>query len=300
MNKPYKNIPIILFIIGLGCSLYFFFSRPQPETKDVSCVKLPVSFFPFSRQPLIQVEIEGKKYTLLIDTGSSHRLGLHKRVLERFGDKEFLGVANYLDFKGNPYQIEVFRTPPVKLHKSLEISGLDAQEENIDFLTSGASIQKTRSLFSKIRDQLRLLWIDGRIGFSPFRDIAAHFDFPHRCLYLGKNLKALEQEGIFQPNDFVALPFAVDHSGPVISLETNLGEKKFLLDTGATHSIINATEDSSLNLKVNDTTFGSWYFFYAQFSPKVASEFDGVLGVDFFKKHAICFDFQQGIVYIQK
>ena len=303
MTRIYKqitNVLILLFILGLGCFLFFFLKHPELEKEERNWITIPVSFFPFHREPLIQVEIEGKKYTLLIDTGSPHHLDLHKRVLEKLHHKEFIRVENYYDLKGNRYLINVFRAPPIKFCEHLEIDGLFACEESIDFLTTGIKIQKATSLFGKFKEQFRLFWIDGRISCSSFKRAVPYFDFRHRCLYLAKDLNVLQEEGIFHPNDFIALPFTLCRSGPVISIETEFGEKRFLIDSGASHSVFMEPTDSSLTLKIGGLNFGSWHFFSWPLSPDFKIEHDGILGVDFFKKHAICLNFQEGIVYIQK
>lgn len=67
-----KCIVIILTTFILGCiGVGFFFIRDEPLQKFDGYVKIHVSFFPLLYKPLVKIEIERKKYTVMLDTGSS-------------------------------------------------------------------------------------------------------------------------------------------------------------------------------------------------------------------------------------
>ena len=83
------------------------------------------------------------------------------------------------------------------------------------------------------------------------------------------------------------------------------GVKKFLLDTGATLSVYRESDSQSsdsirFRMNIEGYDFGGWDFLPYPITSDLASELDGVLGIDFFKTHVICFDFQEKYLYIHK
>jgi len=301
-----KRVLLLILFLGVGFSCLFLVLFQQDRSEKTShCVKIPVSFFPFTKKPLIHIEIEKVKYTLMLDTGSSHNLDLHKRVLAKIQDKTLIEVPRYMDVKGNSYLVQGFRSPPIKLHRHLELSGAIACEENIDFLTKGINIQKKKSLLGKIKERFSLFYIDGRAGWSLFDNMICLFNFGNSSIFLAENIGALTKEITFNPANFIKIPLEISRCGPVLSIQTNIGTRKFLLDTGASHylyreSAIQPEDSIVLSMAVDEQDLGCWTFFSYPITSDLSNEFDGVLGIDFFKTHKICLDFQEKTAYIQR
>lgn len=300
----YKNI-LLLFVL-LGCFLSMFVLYRLPSQRILChCVKMPVRFFPFSSSPLTKITIEGKQYTLLIDTGSSHALDLHKRVLDEIQEKEFIQITRYFDLQGTPYPVSKFQVPEVTLDRNLRLNKLIVHEENIDFLTKGTNAGRTRSFWGKIREQLELFFIDGRIGWPSFEQTACFFDFQNASLFLAKNIEILREEGILVLENFIKVPLDFSKCGPVLSAQTEQGVKKFLLDTGASQSVykepnLQSKEVTHLTLNIGGCELDCWDFWPYPMTSELIRELDGILGIDFFKSHRICFDSQGGYIYIQR
>jgi hypothetical protein len=301
-----KKVLFLILFLGLGFSCLFFVLFQQDTSEKTSrCVKIPVSFFPFINKPLINIEIEKEKYTLMLDTGSSHNLDLHKRVLAKIQNKTPIEVPRYYDVKGNGYLVQAFRSPPIKLHHHLELSGAVACEENIDFLTKGTNVQNKKSLLGKFKERLCLFYIDGRVGWSLFDNLTCLFDLRNSSLFVAQNIGTLSEEGIFDPSDFIKMPLELSRCGPVLSIQTNIGTRKFLLDTGASHSLyresaIPLQDAIVLSIAVDEQDLGFWSFLSYPIASELSNEFDGVLGIDFSKTHKICLDFQEKTAYIQR
>lgn len=301
-----KNILFLVLFLIAGCLLFTLIPFQSCSQREFChCVKIPVSFFPFSSNPLIKITIEKKQYTFLIDTGSSHALDLHKRVLTQIQGKEFIKITRYSDIQGTSYPVSQFRIPEVTLHNNLRLNGVVAYEENIDFLMKGTNAGRPRSFSGKIKEWLSLSLIDGRIGWPSFEQMVCLFDFPKAVLFLAKDRKTLQNEGLFVPEDFVRIPLALSRCGPVLSVQTEWGTKKFLLDTGASHSVYRESDSQSSNsirfsMNIEGYDFGGWNFWPYPITSDLLNELDGVLGIDFFKTHVICFDFQEGHIYIRK
>lgn len=301
-----KNILFLVLLLIVGCFLLTLVPfQTHFQDKTCRCVRIPVSFFPFSTNPLIKITIEEKQYTFLIDTGSSHGLDLHKRVLERIQEKKFIKIAQYSDMQGISYPVSQFRVPEVTLHQNLRLNGVIAHEESTDFLIKGTNGGRARSFSGKIKEQLGLFFIDGRIGWPSFEQMVCFFDFKNASLFLAKDMEALQNEGGFVLDDFIQVPLELSRCGPILSIKTEEGIKKFLLDTGASHSVykepdLQLTDAIHLALNIAGYDFGSWDFWPYPIASDFIRELDGILGVDFFKTHAVCFDFQEGYTYIRK
>ena len=83
-----------------------------------------------------------------------------------------------------------------------------------------------------------------------------------------------------------------------------MGERKFLLDTGTSHSIYREMNEQLhdsivLTMDLSDQSLGRFEFIPFPLSLDHC-EFDGILGVDFFKSHKICCDFEGKALYIRK
>lgn len=295
-----KSILLSLIFLVLGCFYFsFFLFRDVRFQKSDDCIRIAVSFIPFSYKPLIKLGIQGKNYRIMLDTGSSHPLDLHTRALEKIQDKEFMQIVPYYDLHGTKYPVSQFRIPEITLDCNLRLNQITAYEENIDFLTKGTNAGRPRSFFGKMKNQLGLFLIDGRLGWPSFEEIVSLFDFPHNSLFLAKNIQALEKEKIFSPEDFIQIPLELSRCGPVLSLQTNLGIKKFLLDTGSSHSVYRES-DLQLGHKISfSMIIGDWDFWPYPITSDLSEEIDGVLGIDFFKSHVICLDFQKKHIYIK-
>ncbi|MES2272778.1 MAG: hypothetical protein V4487_01100 [Chlamydiota bacterium] len=293
---------IILSILILSFGIFILLKKPLAPQEFV---KLPVKFFPFTDQPTIKIDIENKKYSLLIDLGSSHPIDLQKESIRKIKNKKALEISNYIGIRGK-YPTQAFQLPEVKL-LNLAIDGLVGFEENPNFLNDAKTCQSF-SLWSRFKDHLKLLTTDGRMGWTFFKEGTVLFDFPHSILVVAKDINSLINQAGYSLEKFTRIPFEVQKWGLVLSIETDLGLQTFLLDTGATCSIIRAslfTENQKINnylyntnkLRIGNNDFGHWVFQLFEYTDRM--ECDGILGVDFFKKHTICLDFHDQIAYIK-
>jgi len=102
-----------------------------------------------------------------------------------------------------------------------------------------------------------------------------------------------------------------EKSGLIFALDTDLGPKRFLLDTGANHSILHKSSEPKEHAQ--ESRPGCWHSFDRNISyngrqldqldfalAEIAEVFDvdGALGTDFLKRHVICLDIEHRIAYI--
>ena len=66
-----------------------------------------------------------------------------------------------------------------------------------------------------------------------------YFDLSHSLLWVADDVSELaEKVKYFSLRDCVEIPFELDKTGIVLSVDTNIGIKRFMLDTGANVSCL--------------------------------------------------------------
>ena len=218
---------VSVVVIGISCYLSLDYKK-----KNQSFVLIPVRFFPFQNKPTMEIEIEGKKYSLLIDLGASQFLTLQKSCLDKIKSKSSISSSETIGIKGNVYCDPGFEIPRIVIQNNLTITNAPVFEKNIEF-SKDANIWPSDSLW----DRLKLAIIDGSIGLGVFQNLDCFFDFPRSELIVAESITALTHDARCSLHDFIQVPFTVEQFGVVLSFETDLGNKKFILDTGATLSL---------------------------------------------------------------
>ena len=287
---------ILLLVGGISCS-----KDSASTSLSRSFCLIPLKFVSYTEAPLIDVDIDGVQYQLKIDTGSTTCFTLKKRVLDQIDSKEPIGTCKAYDFRGNSYEEPEYLIPKVTIGKLYIEPGI-ASEENYFFLTQGSkSGPPLKTLDRQTKKQLA--HVDGRIGNGVFKSIVCFFDFSREHLLIAEDINEFKKEGIL--NGYTEVPFELHKGLVILSAMTDLGPVKLLLDSGASVSILKGVSDEPIFVthKIKHLTFGaceygSWDFRLIPFTDKI-SDLDGILGADFFNKHAICLDFHNQVAYIQ-
>lgn len=287
-----------MLIIG-----FFFIYRGRPTAS----IKIPVDFSYNLLNPLIKVQIEEKGYDLLVDTGSSsNEFTLQKNVVEKVQKKELVENFEMYDLRGNTYSCRTYRIPKIKI-KGFSFFDVSVTEQSDEY-EANVLVWLTSKVKRKQDARIR-----GKIGLSVFQKYCCLFDFPNSQIILEKGIKELEN--VCSLNDFTCIPFSIEPWGVVISVKTDVGESRMILDTGATYSVINNSVSeisrieelgagsgrwcySSSQLIIGGIDYGSWDF--ALFDIGKEFKVDGCLGADFFLEYTIALDFESMKAYIMK
>lgn len=291
MRKKLLTLAILLLAITSLCAQHFqFFPFKAPFAR------IPVKFTS-SLTPYAEIEIEKKKYYLIVDSGSDSELGIKTEVLEKIG-KKFLGKTHWYDVKGNEYESSRYQIPKMKIG-NVQINNAKAHDGYTD--EAGHIWGKKKYAEDEISGTIgRSLLGISRLLLLDLNN-SAFFIFRKR-----EDLKHLRKEGYLLEN-LVELPFDGAKNRVVFLVDTDVGQERFLLDTGASYSVIRPTfisEEEREAMRENKLTislpkfviaghdFGEMDFYAYEFSEKFEGV-DGVLGMDFCKKHVIYLDFKE-------
>lgn len=310
MSGSRKYILLFLFLSAC-CRDHYFEDRIVHEFG--SFTRIPVRF---SKLSLMDVEIEGRKYSVEIDTGSGCDLALYNDVLNNVCFKRFSHEGEYYDINGDVYLNDNFIINNVNI-RDLVVDNVIVQEESkkfriateIDFSDVVGNKEASEVLFTS----------DGRIGNGIFRSYFCIFDFPHSAIYLANDLSERQIKDLFK--DFIKVPFQVDDSGLiVITVEVDFGKIRLALDTGSSLSILkksclaqciqvcppplpppgkNMLIIKNKKLVIGAHNFGKKKFCIYEF-PDVLDTIDGVLGLEFFQEHTVGFDFKRNLLLISR
>lgn len=294
MVKIKRRVFLVLSLTTLlGISVFYFFK--QTERRDI--IRLSVSFLPFKDRPTVQIPIEGRNYSLMIDLGSNHPIDLYKESIVKIKNKTADGTTEYTGMLGKSYPVRRFLLNRLTI-QGITIQDLPIYEESLDFLQD-AQTWTSAGLWQHFKDCLDRWTLDGRIGWPIFSKTVVFFRFPKSEIIISKNIPSLEKS--YSLSGFTQSPFEINW-GPMLIIETDLGKQRFLLDTGATGSLIKMERDpnkqfySTKQFKIGNHDFGPCELLTFPFTDQM--ECDGILGIDFFKKHSVCLDFPNMTVYI--
>jgi hypothetical protein len=265
------------------------------QKEDYACV--PITFG-MAKWPFVTVKIYGNSYPLELDLGSQSFLKLDSNITS-FIKKRDYGLTAYLDLKGNYYQSSRYLLDEIHIGKISFNEVLTDEQNNSFFLNS--------SFNGKTSTDRPL----GAIGRLLLRRINLFLDFPHSQLILTNSAKRLKKAG-YSIEGMTRVPFHVSRVGLVLLIETDLGEKKFSLDTGSTYTLLrsslmkdqNLTEKeeglpafTSSRFQMGGKDFGCRDLYRFDFADEF-TEIDGVLGMDFMRNHQLYIDYPNRIIYI--
>ena len=285
-------LAVLLLFLGGG---YFFF-RPSsyyfliPVDSDEEY---------WGGVPLFQIGIEDKSYQVELDLGTEMST-LDQEQLDKV-DKTFYGTFVSYDMRGNSFETPIYEVPQVRIH-DLSLLMMKIRGESPEFISS--------NIFTGSADNRMC---SGRAGRDIFENRNFLLDFARSRMILCESFKYLSKSG-YHLKDFIKVPLHINKIGYCLEVDTDTGVKMLLLDTGCSLSILReapsekqlaleAVDDapswSTRKLIIGSKDFGPHAFDLCEIS-ELLSEIDGILGMDFLRKHAIFFDQDHLLVYVEK
>jgi hypothetical protein len=278
--------------------IYEFFLPSFPSTQNE--IFIPIVFGE-NGHPLIQMEIEGSAYLLSIDLGFYAQVSIEQEILEKIKKTPY-GLAKFNDFKGNNYVSQKYLIPEIRIGNTI-FAEVIAKEESEDFKKNSVLWDRSESTPSKIR---------GKIGRALLkRKNILLLDFPNSRIAFIENPRLFKALNFL--DDVPPIPFEYTHSGIVLTVNTDLGTKKIFLDTGFTINAIRAAQCqnqkcqidrnglsyfTSSQFVIGNKNYGETRFYPLDIAIGI-DEFDGILGMDFMRRHTFYIDFREKILHIE-
>jgi hypothetical protein len=294
----YSRISIFLsalVLIGFFC-IYF---------NSSSLIRIPVSFT-HAETPAVTANIEGKSYAVELDLGSKFQLALDQSVLDSILEKRSSGKANWRDLHGNFYECASYILPRVSI-ANLVLKNITANQESNDF-------KKNVTLWRDKEKNVTAVRCSGSLGRPLLEKTNLLLDLQNSEMIACKSSDQLKKAG-FLLNRMVQVPFEENGTkGIIIKVDTDLGALKLAIDTGATSTLVRtpnfqvqnkATDErgfqfvDSKMFVIGNRDFGAKKLILYKITPELTFV-DGLLGMDFLKKHVVYIDYKNKVVYIGK
>lgn len=294
-----------LFLLILPAIGILLLALPYPSNL------IPIDFFPNSLEPSTTVKIQGNEFKCLVDLGCGPALVLKEKSLNKLIQKKEISKTCFSDLEGNLYPTAIFKLSDLMIG-NMKFRGLELLKDHDDFHFNAQFGSVMTDFEKKEKAQRRIDRLDGKIGWQAFLSYDCFIDFPNSALTLREKGSGKKW---CSPKKFVSIPFTLDALGISISLESDSGIYRILLDTGASFSFIKKSIARKIDLrevepgsgdvyfpsnklKLGDCNYGPWEFGVYDISD--AWKIDGCLGADFFLEYAVYLDFQNHIAYIQR
>lgn len=268
----------------------FFFSVPITKLTETQC-------------PCINAEIESQSFLMKLDLGFSGHVSIQDDQLDLIAEKNFLCEKKIRGARNKRYSTTVYQIGRAKIGKMTFLKP-QLQTNSQEFLHDATfAMNQTNSIAKEI----------GTLGWELFQNTNLLIDIAKKRIAFCNSLDALEQEG-YPIENFAKTPIILENGLVKFYLDTPEGTLLSTIDTGSTWNIINRDLPNNQSLdsflcdpenivelsccKINEFDFGVTKFH--AFPIKMAAQVDTILGMSFIKKHAVFFDFINGIIYIEK
>ncbi len=295
MKKRYVVI-LIACLAAVGLWRLFLFPYQSPY------VQIPLTFLQISSSlPYVEAEVEGERCLLLLDLGSDSEIGLRKEIITSLKNKVSSGMVTWANVNGHEHASPKYQIPAIKIGKAVienaSVKEMDMQSEVKEIILWDSK--------NKVENEI-LAHRGGLIGRRLLCQQNLLFDFAHSVFFFVRDIQSLRKKGYFLES-YLEVPFELNRLGIVFQIGTEMGMKKFALDSGASVSLVRPSSVLGEFLGARKIKLAKFCMGERSFGPidldlyefvYPPKEIDGILGADFLKKHIVYFDFQNKIAYI--
>lgn len=303
----------MIFLCGLFVIFYFFIFSNKNASHKIQHAKerlhtyffvLPITAFTRDQRPLVNVQIENKTFTLLLDLGCSGDICLTSSAFNEIYKKTYLFINTCYGFRGKAYERKIYNIPAIQIDPFI---WYDVQicEESDEYQKDAIVIES-----SSTDNPLNA----GRIGWEFCKKTNLFLDLGNSKAAFCDSLETLKKEG-YSIETFIKLPMTLKHNLLELEFNAQEGLQNVVLDTGSTMNIINAAlkdpeeekafhepgwkpSQGTLNLTFNGYNLAPMPVH--AIPVHLPFQLDMILGMPFFKKHLVFFDFTENCVYISK
>ncbi len=228
--------------------------------------------------PIIDVELQGKNYSLVFDLGFRFPLFLYKETLDGI-DKQPRGIGQWNTFAGQTCEAPSYLIPKMRIG-NLTLKNVIANQ-----MTEDESC--------------------GHLGRFLGEEFNLFLDFPHDRIIACDTFPKLQEKKLVN-NDWVSVPFELHRVGIVFSVDTDLGPLKLALKTSCTCNHLRSSffpPDARFFFTSSPFSIKGVHFGHVTFHPidlpELLNGIDGFIGMDFLKDHSLYLDYTHKIAYLE-
>lgn len=263
-------------------SMYFDYAHKiayiAPPTPYLE--RIPITFMS-RNSPTIDVSIDDAIYPLELDLGCSFPFSISSEVLKNIGKTKH-GTARWNDLKGQAYESPAYTISKININNLVFIDAL-AKQDRADFHRN-TTLRGSFSLPT------------GVIGLPILKKYNLLLDFPHSTIYASRDHSLLQKAGLLSQN-LLTIPFVLHPDGIILSVTTDAGIYRLLLDTGATGILIRAPHpEFTEHFHIMEHDFGPRSIL--PFDLNSSCPFEGLLGMDFLREYPLFIDYANKIIFI--
>lgn len=227
------------------------------------------------------MSLEGHAHTFKLNTGSLFSFSLSEEILQEIHKAKY-GTYKWYDFRGQQYESPTYFIPEIKIG-NLRFPRVHVNQDREDFHVNVTLDGKP-------------LHLSGVIGRSILEKYNLFLDFPHSAVYASSDYLLLQRAGLLSQN-LLNIPFSMHPDGIFLTVETDEGTYRLVLDTGSTCTAIRSPHPASTaKFQIMGHDFGEHSIKVLEMTSKF--DFDGVLGMDFFLEHPLFIDYSNKIILL--
>lgn len=293
IKKQYKLIAALLLLAGCFYIAFEFSSKPRSIAIEYTKANIPC----------INAFIQNKPFTFRIDLGSDAEASIYSDKLKIL-HKDYIGTITIGDAFGNVNKESNYEVSDLLLG-NLRINTFKTRTRQRKKYAS-ENIETDTQLEYPFDDSKITLSYDGDLGRGILSKENLLFDCPKSKLYFVPTFQQAVKKRLIS-SSALRVPFAECKKNAIIlNVSTDMGILPFVLDTGASHSVIASTcfktlpDPGSLwetpNLSIGGNNYAPRKLVILDLHPNLP--FRGVLGMDFFHEHKIYIDWGNHELYI--
>lgn len=241
-----------------------------------------------TRIPVLEIEIDRTSYSVSLALASHSELGLDEEILDKIAKKS-LKPYKWRHESGAEYESKMYLLPHLTIG-NLALSNIETRQLVHNPL---------RPTYSSYNECV------GFLGAPFLHRYNLLLNFLDSVIIVSNDNKQLKELG-FDLTKMSKIPISKDEKNFYIIAETDLGPKKFIINTSVTHNILWCTTEAqnlqmatSSKLVIGGVDFGKYELHPYSIGTGLTLT-DGALGMDFLLAHPVYIDYQNGYLYIQK
>ncbi len=299
---------LLIFFLACGCSVKqkqdaAVLETPISKEKTAYFVSVPITKLSSIETPCVEVDIQGKTFSMELDLGFQGDLTLTKQWIDLISSKSFIREKPMYGIRGKQYPTNLYRIPNMQIGKMTFFEPV-LQESSSEFTKESTFVQNGGEPSPRE---------PGRLGWKLFYNVNLAIDIKNSRIAFCDSLENLKRHG-YAIESLTKTPLFLERGLVEFDAETSEGTLRCILDTGATWNILNADikdeipieqvmwKSSSileyLIFKIDSKEFGPVAFH--RMPIKLPIHIKAILGMEFFEDHFVFLDFTEKFVYFAK